>query len=373
MNAFFQRTFSLGLTVLAVSFLQTARGQATLTDISPAASPPRPGPNDIYQTNTLDELSQSGAFNYYTDATGRPGGTTFVTGSNPNGYLVTNVFVQCVSTGYGNDGSGSGSPTATQAYQISFYQISGTADASGLGSNATLISQIITSPGTVTTVGDWLSFSNFLVLLSPNTTNAFTWGRLSTGSGYMGIPLVTNNIGNGPATSPGPFAGGQPCLITPAGGIGSVTYGVGITLDGAPLTNFDTVFSLGIMTNFIPAAITATNAFPSEELLAGLTATINVQRHGHAAVQWLLAEEQREQLDQLEQRRQYLRRENRGVGSHASGHARHFQPRRRRRGILPSGHHQFGERRHASIRRRAGWSRWRWRRLRRRTALPRRR
>ncbi|HXR06344.1 MAG TPA: beta-galactosidase GalA, partial [Candidatus Acidoferrum sp.] len=270
----FKRTGPWALMALAAAGSQTARGQATLTDVSPAASPPRPGPNDICQTNTLDENSQSGTFNYYTDATGRPGGTTFVTGSNPNGYLVTNAFVQCLATGYGNDGSGSGSPTATQAYQISFFQVSGTTDASGLGSNATLISQIITSPGTVTTVGDWLSFSNFLVLLSPNTTNAFTWGRLSSGSGYMGIPLVTNNIGNGPATWPGPFAGGQPCLITPGGGIGAVTYGVGTTLGGTPLTNFDTVFSLGIMTNFIPAAITATNAFPSEELLAGLTATI---------------------------------------------------------------------------------------------------
>ena len=262
------------LIALAVLLSQTARGQATFTDVFASASPPKPGPNDIYQTNVLDENSESGAFNYYTDATGKPGGTTFVTGSSPNGYLVTNVFVQCLSTGSGNNGTISGPPTATQAYQISFYQISGTADASGLGSNATLISQVITSPGTVTTVGDWLSFSNFMVLLSPNTTNAFTWGRLSGGTGYMGIPLVTNNIGNGPATSPGPFAGGRPCLITPGGGIGSVNYGVGTTLNGVPLTNYDTVFSMGIMTNFIPATITATNPFSSDELLAGLTATL---------------------------------------------------------------------------------------------------
>jgi len=249
---------------------------ATFTDVFPAASPPIPGPNDIYQTNYQGETNSNLGINYYTDNTATPGGTTFVTGSNPGGYLVTNVFVQPNPTGFGNGGSPSGPPTASQPYEISFYQISGSGAPGALGSNATLVAHIITSPGAITTVGDWLSFSNFTLLLSPNTTNAFTWGRLSTGTGYMGLPLVTNSTG----TWPGRFAGGLPCIISAAGGNNSVGYGAGTVVNGVQKTNYDTVFSIGIRTNFFPASITATNPFPGDQLVAGSTATFTSTGQG---------------------------------------------------------------------------------------------
>jgi hypothetical protein len=243
----------MNLVVLGLLSWQNANAQATFIDFGPATSPPSPGPYDIYQTNMIDEGSDQGAFYYYTDNTGQPAGTTFLTGSNSTGYMVTNIFVQCLSTGFGADGIGN--PTLKQPYKLTFYQVSGTTDPSGLGSNAATIAQIITAPGTVSTVGDWLSFSNFQVFLNPSTTNAFTWCRLSSGGGYMAMSLVTNNIGNGPATSPGPFANGLPCLIRSSGGSDSVSYGVGTTLNGIPLTNYDTVFSIGITTNiYLPAA-----------------------------------------------------------------------------------------------------------------------
>ncbi len=289
----FKRTIPLALLALAAALSQTARGQATFTDIFPAASPPKPGPNDIYQTNILDENAISRTFNYYTDNTAQPGGTTFVTGNNPTGYLVTNVFVQCLATGFGNNGTVSGPPTATQAYQISFYQIAGTSDPSGLGSHATLISQIITAPGTVTTVGDWLSFSNILVLLSPHTTNAFTWGRLSTGTGYMGMPLVTNNIGNGPATWPGPFAGGLPCLITPGGGSGSGHLWRWDNLQRRPYNQLRHGFLARNHHQLYPGHNHGEQRVSRGPFAGGQHGDVYGQRHGHPAVQWLLAEEHR--------------------------------------------------------------------------------
>jgi len=58
---------------------------ATFTDVFPAASPPIPGPNDIYQTNYQGETNSNLGINYYTDNTATPGGTTFVTGATPAG------------------------------------------------------------------------------------------------------------------------------------------------------------------------------------------------------------------------------------------------------------------------------------------------
>ena len=89
---------------------------ATFTDVFPAASPPIPGPNDIYQTNIQGEISSSSGINYYTDAAsaysgGLMCGTTFVTGSNAGGYVVTNVFVTSLSNPTPDSAGGNASGT----------------------------------------------------------------------------------------------------------------------------------------------------------------------------------------------------------------------------------------------------------------------
>ena len=165
----------------------------------------------------------------------------------------------------------------TQPYEINFYQISGASTPGGLGNNATLIATIVTAPGIVNTPGDWYSFSNLTVLLKPNTTNAFTWGRLASGSGYMAMPLVSTSTG----TWPGPFAGGVPCGILLAGGNSSVNYAAGTVVNGVEKTNYDTAFSIGMSTiGFVPAWITTTNPFPGDQLVAGGTATFAASGQG---------------------------------------------------------------------------------------------
>ena len=220
-------TSPLVLTLLAVSLCLTASAQyatpsatATFTDVGASNQPPTPGPFDASQTNTLNEFYSTAGISYLMDNTTQPGGTTFVTGSNPSGYVVTNVFVQAAALGSNNTGGlPVGSPILPQPFQVSFYQID--FDPSGLGSNATLIARIVTQPGVIKAPGDWLSFSNLQVFLNPNTTNAMTWGRITNGTGSLGLPLVANDT----STSPGPFAFGMPCVISNGGGPSSVNYG----------------------------------------------------------------------------------------------------------------------------------------------------
>jgi hypothetical protein len=277
----FQWTSSFALILFAVSLSRTASAQvygtpsatATFTDIGASNQPPIPGTNDIYQTNTIGEFYSTAGLAYTIDNSNTPAGTTFVTGSNSSGYVVTNVFVQTSALGSNNDGGLPVGPIILpQQFQVSFYQIG--YDPSGLGSNATLITRIVTKPGVVHATGDWLSFSNIQVFLNPGTTNAFTWGRITNGTGLAGLPLVTNSTG----THPGPFTGDLPCVISNAGGAGSVNYGAPAvtTLNngastGVNWTNVETVFSIGMQTGFASPLIT-TNPLSYQLLSSSLSA-----------------------------------------------------------------------------------------------------
>ena len=99
------------------------------------------------------------------------------------GYQCDDRNFRDISGDYGNTGGGNGTPlNDNQSYVLSFYQIAGTTTANGISSNATLITSIISSNGLVRTPGDWMSFSNFAVFLTPGTTNAFSLGRLGSTS-----------------------------------------------------------------------------------------------------------------------------------------------------------------------------------------------
>jgi WD40 repeat protein len=294
----------LAAILVAVSLCPSARAQnanpmnsilgptAVLRDVGLSNQPPTPGPNDYYQTNTVNELQlvNKTGWNYGLNqcgsgngtVNGGPGGETFlaaaiVPDSHGNGGIaITNLFVQIAAgatTGAIAGGASNSSrpmtislwPTNTQPFLLNFYQISGTTDPSGLGSNATLISSIVTAPGRINALGDWLSFSNFVVFLKPGTTNAFTWSITTNGYGYAPFPLVTN--GGETTSSPGPFANGLPIVIS--NGSLAVNYGISAgVVSNLYVSNFDTVFSIGVATNFIPPIIT-TNP-PSYNVIAGI-------------------------------------------------------------------------------------------------------
>ena len=268
-------TCSLAVILLAVSWSETALAQPVFFDTGFTSNrPPAPGPYDIYQTNALNEAGSTSGINYSTDNNPAPG-VTFVTPTSGTVYAVTNVLIGTsgnISGDYGNTGGGNGTPlNNNQSYVLSFYQIAGTTTPNGISSNATLITSITSSNGLVRTAGDWMSFSNFAVFLKPGTTNAFSLGRLGStsgngaglthfnGEGWMHLPLVTNNIGAGPAThyfgTGANFYNGMTCVIT---NTSTVNYGVGSTINqGVPHTNASTVFDVGINTGFLPAIFLA--------------------------------------------------------------------------------------------------------------------
>ena len=98
----FKWTSPLALMLLALSLSQSALGQPVFLDVGASNAPPLPGPNDIYETNVLHEFYANGGINYFSDNTGQPGGTTFLTAAaNPLGYVITNVYVQVDAAGSG--------------------------------------------------------------------------------------------------------------------------------------------------------------------------------------------------------------------------------------------------------------------------------
>jgi hypothetical protein len=272
----------LALILLAVSLSQTVSAQdihvstATFTDIGTSNFPPIAGPNDIQQTNDFGAHStNNGLFNYEDNgfaATVLPtgdAGATFVVGSNPSGYVVTNFMFQLFPSGGAFNGSynpaangGASEPNNTmQPWTVNFYQVG--FDPSGLGSNLTLLSSITTMPGTMTNYGDWVSISNIEVYLAPNTTNAWTISMTPGGYGYCSLPLVSNvaTAGTTPIV-PGvhPIIALSPTVAQ--GGVNPpVTYGTTSSqLFGVWMTNLNPIFSIGLASTFQPSIIT-TNPF----------------------------------------------------------------------------------------------------------------
>jgi hypothetical protein len=292
-----KKTSPLALIALAVSLSQTASAQllqvttATFTDVGTSNQPPVPGPNDIYQTNISSPVTTAnGNFspedNNFASTSTLSGmaGQYFVTGGNPAGYTVTNFAFELSPLGYTSGSTGpagaytvSGPNTWVQPWLLNFYQISGTTDPSGLGSNALLIASVLTTPGSFTNLGDWLNIGNLNIPLAPNTTNAWTVGIFSNGAGYCPLLMEVNNNGVG---EPYTGLGGGAQMVAPAGpilvlapGIAAsqgnpetapggasnvVNYGVGVltAVGNAQVTNCDMVFDIGITPGFVPPTIT---------------------------------------------------------------------------------------------------------------------
>lgn len=216
----------LALTSLAVTV--TAQTTATLTDIG--VNQPAVGPNDIYQTNWQGQASSPDGLNYYVDNASPPG-ETFTTGSNPAGYIVDSLALQTA----GNSGS---LPAGGQAYLLRFYAVSEP-------SNATLIATYTSTNNFTFVDDDWIQWTGLKLSLPPNTSFAYSFGRIGTGAGW-------ENMGSGiGASGPPPIyvdgqasaAGGDVALIPTGGGdmsLGSssnfvATFDLGLTVaSGAP-------------------------------------------------------------------------------------------------------------------------------------------
>jgi beta-galactosidase len=208
---------------LLVYFAVAGRAQ-TLTDLGPSA--PKPGTNDISQLSTAGNQTAPDGLNYYTDnqtghGAGEPG-QTFITGTNPAGYVLTSVTLKTA-------GLGSYDNTATpQSYYLHIYSVSG-------GSVALL--QTCTSGNVVFNDGDWLQWSGLSLALDADTAYAWSFGKASSTYGWEALAVADNN----------PYAGGQIGLFPPAGG--TVAFG------GSH--DFDAVFDLGLT----PAELPSINQF----------------------------------------------------------------------------------------------------------------
>jgi hypothetical protein len=241
------------LTIALSAFACVAQAQVpSFSDIG--ATPPIPGPNDISQLVTTGEIQNNSGNNYYFDNTGQPAGTTFTTGNNAAGYTVTNVIVASFPGNWGNNGTISAGITNSQPFKINFYIITGPAPVGGLQTNAIFIGSYVTSEGTLIP-GDFLQFGGLNVTLPPNTICAVTFGRLTTGFGYIAPPLVP------PTGATALYPNGSECIINPGGGANAVNYAAATQVNGIYKTNYSTVFDIGMTLN--PSALPAGNVLPS--------------------------------------------------------------------------------------------------------------
>ena len=242
---------------LAISVLMVLAGAIraqTLTDLG--ATAPTPGANDVSQLSTSGNTTFPDGLNYYTDnqtghSAGEPG-QTFKTGANSSGYTLTSLAIRTSGLG-----SYSGIGTA-QPYYLHIYSVS--------GGNVTLL-QTYTSANITFNDGDWLQWSGLSVPLAANTTNAWSFGKASSTTGWEALAVATNNL----------YAGGEIGLIPPGGG--AITYGSSHA--------FDAVFDVGLILATQPN-ISQITVSPTNNVVAGTAVTFTASVSGASPLhyQW---------------------------------------------------------------------------------------
>jgi hypothetical protein len=211
---------------IACSLALSAQAQVTLTDLGGtpyqpgAVLDPTPGPDDISQM--AYGAQNNDGINYYWDASDPVGacGQTFLTGSNPDGYTLTNL---CIKTA----GAGNANPIASQSYTLYIFSVS--------GSTATLLTSYTGS--TAFQENHWMNISGLSVHLNPSSSYAYAFRR--NGSGWE---QLANYDGN--------YADGEICRIPTAGG--TMTFGTARTSDA--------VFDLGLALGTVSPGGTVTFA-----------------------------------------------------------------------------------------------------------------
>lgn len=210
-----------------------AQLSATLTDYG--STPPTAGSDDAAQLTIPGSANSPDGLNYYFDNS-TPPGQTFTTGTNPNGYVMDSLFVATA----GNSGS---IPAAGQAYTLRLYSVS--------GATATLLAAYQSQAGFTFPDLDWLQWTGLGFGLQPNTTYAYTFGR--NNAGWENMANVGGNL----------YAGGEVCLIPPAGG--AINYGSS--------HNYDASFDVNLTVATAPLA-NVPSVSPSAAVTVGTTATL---------------------------------------------------------------------------------------------------
>jgi hypothetical protein len=190
--------------------------------------------------------------NYYLD-NGSPPGQMFTTYNDPNGYTLTSLAVR---TGTGDTG---GLPAGGQAYVLRLYTVSGI--------TATLYATYTSQTNFTFVHSDWLRWSGLAVPLAQNTTYAYSFARIATGSGWENMSSTSGN----------PYVSGEVALI-PTGG-GTMTLGSSHDYDGT--------FVVGLA---VPGRPNVSPAFlsPANTVYAGspVTASATVTGTGPFTYQW---------------------------------------------------------------------------------------
>lgn len=233
-----KRTLSLTLAVaFALTFTNSSRASVILTDIG--ATPPTPGPDDIYMTDESDVQEVPG-LNYYSNGgNGTPicAGELFTTAGNTGGYILNSVAVLA-------GGSGGGGITYTpQTWYLRLYSYN------SANSNATLIATYSSQPFTFSE-GDWLQFTGVGAGLAPNSTYVYTVQNGGAGYELLGGEDVNNmNAGN-------------QAVLVPAPG-GTVNFS-----SAAPAWQADFLLGLSLNTGLLvnpPGIATPGNVYPNPE------------------------------------------------------------------------------------------------------------
>ena len=117
--------------------------------------------------------------NYYNDNGANNNGwmgQTFTTGTNSQGYYLDSIALQT-----GGGGNGGGNTTTPQLYHLYIYIVN--------GNTAALIAHY-TNANFTFSFTDWLKWSGFSLVLKPNTTYAYGFGRDATGTGWAALNSV---------------------------------------------------------------------------------------------------------------------------------------------------------------------------------------
>jgi hypothetical protein len=169
---------------------------------------------DIAQLSTAGNVGNPSGLNYYSDnGAGAEPGQTFTTGSNPDGYLLSSLYILW--------GSINGSHAAANPYTLNIYSVSGT--------TATILQTYTNQNSAVAmATGQWTKWIGLSNILAPNATYAYSIRARSpsgTGSGFM-------QVGNASAN---PYSGGSVGLFPEAGG--TINYGADTNEDATFLVH----------------------------------------------------------------------------------------------------------------------------------------
>ena len=183
-------TNSIGLSNSAFASLTVTNVDSSIPVqiLNLGATTPVASGSDIAQLSSVgNQKFPSGGLNYYSDNAATVAcGQTFTTGSNPDGYLLSSLYLQW--------GSIEGAHVAANPYTLTIYSMSGT--------TATLL-QTYTNQNSAAAmaVGNWTKWIGLSNILAPNAVYAYSIRARSVANVGTGFMQVGNASGN-------PYAGG---------------------------------------------------------------------------------------------------------------------------------------------------------------------